>query len=157
VDGCEISSAVQARQFDRIPLIVLDPIAALLRQQRGRGDHAVDAQLRQAAGNPEAAWPRLIADAQIAPLAFELRHQPLEDVEIVADRPIRAYFPMTFRFSERYGDRILVDIKTDREQFFHALTLHETVFLGTFIGSAGLPLAALFRLARSNPRFGPAE
>ena len=63
---------------------------------------------------------------------------------------------MTFRFSERYGDRILVDIETDIEQFFHALTLHEIVFLGTFIGSAGLPLAALFRLVRSNPRFDPA-
>jgi hypothetical protein len=49
-----------------------------------------------------------------------------------------------------------VDIKTDIEQFFHALTLHETVFLGTSIGSAGLPLAALFRLVRNNPRFGPA-
>lgn len=34
--------------------------------------------------------------------------------------------------------------------------IHEIVFLGTFIGSAGLPLAALFRLVRSNPRFDPA-
>ena len=50
-----------------------------------------------------------------------------------------------------------VDIETDVEHLFHALTLHETVFHGTSIGSAGLPLAALFRLGRSNPRFGPAE
>jgi hypothetical protein len=156
MDGCEISSAVQACQFDRVAFIVLDPIAALLRQQRGRGDQALDAQLRQAAGNPKAAWSGLVADTQVTPLAFELRQQPLEYVEIVADRPIRAHFPITFRFSERYGDRILVDIKTDIEQFFHALTLHETVFLGTSIGSAGLPLAALFRLVRNNPRFGPA-
>jgi hypothetical protein len=49
------------------------------------------------------------------------------------------------------------DIRTDIEQFFHALTLHEIVYLGTSIGSAGLPLAALFRLARFNPRFDPAE
>jgi hypothetical protein len=50
-----------------------------------------------------------------------------------------------------------VDIETEIEQFFHALTLHETVCLGRFAGSAGLPLAALLGLVPSNPRFGSAE
>ena len=52
---------------------------------------------------------------------------------------------------------VVVDIETEIEQFFRALTLHETVYLGTFAGSAGLPLAALLGLVPSNPRFGSAE
>ena len=72
-------------------------------------------------------------------------------------RPNHAHFAVALRFGDRHRDGILVDIETEIEQFFHALTLHETVYLGTFAGSAGLPLAALLGLVPSNPRFGSAE
>jgi len=43
VHGGEVAGPVQSRQFDRIAPIVLDPIAALLGQERRGGYQALDA------------------------------------------------------------------------------------------------------------------
>jgi hypothetical protein len=69
--------------------VVLAPVAALFRNERGRDDLAVDLELEEPPREPEAARPGFIADAQLAPLrlrALELAHEFFQRVQIVGDR-----------------------------------------------------------------------
>lgn len=62
----EISGAKQAGEIFRIPPVGFNPVARLLRDQRGGYDRAGDPKLLQSPRDHEPARPRLVADVQPA-------------------------------------------------------------------------------------------
>jgi hypothetical protein len=87
-DGRQQSGTEQLRQFPRIALVRLHPVARFPRHQRRRNHHATDPPLRQLPLQRVAARPRFVTHAdQPRRLSLELAVQSFDRLRFVLDRP----------------------------------------------------------------------
>ncbi len=68
-DGREIAGTIAARQFQRVAPVRLDPVSSSYRHQRRRHHVAVHTQPHQPPVQDVSGRTRLVADAQVLPLA----------------------------------------------------------------------------------------
>jgi hypothetical protein len=78
VDRREVAGAGEAGQGHGVPLVGLDPIAGLARDQRGGHDEAREALPGEVAVQPIAAGAGLIDEHELGALALELPHEGID-------------------------------------------------------------------------------
>jgi hypothetical protein len=101
--------------------VVLAPVAALFRNERGGDDLAVDLELEEPPRDPEPARAGLVADAQLAslrPLALELAQELFQRMQVVADRAQGTDLAVPAPLGDGDGDRFFVDIEPHEEDRF---------------------------------------